>query len=107
MNDHMTTRTHVPPPYKSITAHPTQHKCTCVHWSVIPCLQNYRNGLGVAATLDWHYRKDHWPHVSDHGSADISSSADSVRCALLWKIIRCCRCRCEQRFSAVLFLLRC
>jgi len=30
--------------------------------------------VSVGLTLSWRYRKVHWPHVSDHGTADISVS---------------------------------
>ncbi|XP_028414997.1 lipopolysaccharide-binding protein-like [Dendronephthya gigantea] len=35
------------------------------------------SGVYVAFTGDWHYRKVHWPHVSDSGSFDISASGVS------------------------------
>jgi hypothetical protein len=28
--------------------------------------------------MSWHYRKVHWPHLSDHGTADITVSQLSV-----------------------------
>ncbi len=37
-------------------------------------LQANIQGCSVAIHLDWHYRKNSWPHVSDGGSADSSVS---------------------------------
>jgi len=30
------------------------------------------SNLGATVNLDWHYRKDSWPHVSDHGTATVT-----------------------------------
>lgn len=32
------------------------------------------SNLACSATLNWHYRENSWPHVSDSGSADIDVS---------------------------------
>lgn len=47
------------------------------------------SGLTVAVSdvtahvhLDWHYRENSWPHVSDSGDADISVSSTSVQVSL-------------------------
>ena len=42
------------------------------------------SGVSVSFTGDWHYRKVHWPHISDSGSFDIS--ANSVSFSLTAKI---------------------
>jgi hypothetical protein len=36
------------------------------------------SGVGARCTLNWHYRKDSWPHISDSGSADIDVSGASA-----------------------------
>lgn len=32
------------------------------------------SGISLAMSGKWHYRKDHWPHISDSGSFDLSAS---------------------------------
>jgi lipopolysaccharide-binding protein len=34
--------------------------------------------LQAAVHADWAYRKNHWPHVKDHGSADVSVGQTSI-----------------------------
>ena len=36
------------------------------------------SGITCHVSMDWHYRENHWPHVSDGGSASISVSAVSI-----------------------------
>ncbi|KAL9652583.1 hypothetical protein ABK040_000150 [Willaertia magna] len=45
----------------------------------VPTVQVASQGLNVliqnsqaSLTADWHYKKKHWPHLADHGSADAS-----------------------------------
>jgi len=33
--------------------------------------------VDITISMDWSYREVHWPHISDHGSADISSSTSA------------------------------
>ena len=34
--------------------------------------------MSIDLQCNWHYRKDHWPHVSDGGSADISIGSSTI-----------------------------
>lgn len=36
------------------------------------------SGLSLSMGANWHYREDSWPHITDHGSCDISASGVSV-----------------------------
>ncbi|EDO37094.1 predicted protein [Nematostella vectensis] len=40
-------------------------------------LQFAVSGVSVALSGHWHYREDHWPHISDSGSVDVSASGIS------------------------------